>query len=604
VPADRSGHLPGTVSLSIERKLAGGEPSRSAVVALAGGPGQAAIPLADFIAEAIAPALAGRDLIVFDQRGTGTSSPLSCPALSGREPATSNPALLIPRCASQLGPARGEYTTQESIEDIEAIRRAGGYEKLVLYGTSYGTKVALDYAARHPDRVEALVLDSTETPEGPDPFRLGTYQTIEPMLEELCSKGACAGIARSPLSELHRLIARTEARPIRVSWFDRAGRRRHGTITQGEIFALLLGGDLNPVLRAELPAAVHAAVHGDGAPLARLLALAGTGPEGSSEVDNTLFVDTTCEETRFPWDRAASEATRAVEAENALNALPSGAFYPFSAEAGLIDETIPTCVSWPDASAAPAPTGPEPNVPTLILSGGQDLRTPRANALAVARLIPDAQLLAVPYTGHSVVGSDPSECSKQALTAFFSGGSVSQCAPTPNHFPPTHAPPASLARVAPARGTHGPAGRTAAAALATVTDMRVQFAGLLINFGSVPVGTRFGGLRGGWFQITGAGVRLHDLVAVGGVTVSGLVPKEIVLGRHSGPAARLEVGGSAAADGNLRLSASGAVTGSLGGRPVRTRLPARSASLAGAEESAWPGHALPARLRGIDRLPR
>jgi hypothetical protein len=59
VPLLRSGAVPGTISLSVERKLAGATPSHDAVVALAGGPGQAALPLAEFIAQAIAPALAG-----------------------------------------------------------------------------------------------------------------------------------------------------------------------------------------------------------------------------------------------------------------------------------------------------------------------------------------------------------------------------------------------------------------------------------------------------------------------------------------------------------------------------------------------------------------
>src|ERR1700761_2131665 len=82
VPLDRAGRLPGTVPLSVERRLAGATPSRTAVIALAGGPGQAATPLSEFIAAAVAPALATRDLLVFDQRGTGASGALSCVALA------------------------------------------------------------------------------------------------------------------------------------------------------------------------------------------------------------------------------------------------------------------------------------------------------------------------------------------------------------------------------------------------------------------------------------------------------------------------------------------------------------------------------------------
>src|SRR5438876_919425 len=92
----------------------------------------------------------------------------SCPEGAGSECATLAP--LVERCALQIGPARGAFTTAESVEDIEAVRHAAGYRKLVLYGTSYGTKVALQYAERYPQRVEALVLDSVVPPDGPEPF--------------------------------------------------------------------------------------------------------------------------------------------------------------------------------------------------------------------------------------------------------------------------------------------------------------------------------------------------------------------------------------------------------------------------------------------------
>ena len=72
VPLDRGGAVPGTISLSLERRPADAGPSRRAVVALAGGPGQAALPLGEYAARALAPALGDRDLIVFDQRGTGS----------------------------------------------------------------------------------------------------------------------------------------------------------------------------------------------------------------------------------------------------------------------------------------------------------------------------------------------------------------------------------------------------------------------------------------------------------------------------------------------------------------------------------------------------
>ena len=191
VPLDHSGRLPGSISLTVERKTAGAGPSQSAVVALAGGPGQAVLPLGDYIARAIAPALGARDLLLFDQRGTGASDPLACTALGNV--ATGGVGEMLERCALQIGPARGAFTTQQSVEDIESIRRAAGYKKLVLYGTSYGTKVALEYAQRYPSRVEALVLDSVVASNGPEPFAVPSFQAIAPVLGDLCAGAPAPG---------------------------------------------------------------------------------------------------------------------------------------------------------------------------------------------------------------------------------------------------------------------------------------------------------------------------------------------------------------------------------------------------------------------------
>src|SRR5205807_4413024 len=102
-----------------------------------GGPGQPTLPLGEFIARAIAPALAGRDLLLFDQRGTGSSNPLFCRAL-GAASAEEAVGATLERCAQQIGPARSAFTTQESVADIESLRRAAGYERLVLYGPPTG----------------------------------------------------------------------------------------------------------------------------------------------------------------------------------------------------------------------------------------------------------------------------------------------------------------------------------------------------------------------------------------------------------------------------------------------------------------------------------
>ncbi|HEX4467406.1 MAG TPA: alpha/beta hydrolase, partial [Solirubrobacteraceae bacterium] len=272
VPIDRSAALPGSIPIHVERKLAGAAPASDAVVALAGGPGQAALGLGEFIAGAIAPALDTRDLLVFDQRGTGTSHPLRCRAFQSE---TAEPASAVfHRCAEQIGAARGGFTTQETVEDIEALRVAAGYSKLVLYGTSYGTKVALEYAERYPQNVEALVLDSVVPSDGPEPFALATFKAITPMLQELCSSGACAGITADPVTDLARLNDRIRVDPLHGNVYDGSGHRHRAALNELALLEILEAGDLNPALRALLPAAVRSALARDPDPLLRLHRLA------------------------------------------------------------------------------------------------------------------------------------------------------------------------------------------------------------------------------------------------------------------------------------------------------------------------------------------
>jgi pimeloyl-ACP methyl ester carboxylesterase len=609
VPLSRTGLAPGTLSLSIERKQSSAAQSKTAVLALAGGPGQAALPLGEFIAKALAPALGTRDLLVFDQRGTGASDPLSCGALSSFSGGTASVA--FEHCALEIGPARGSYTTQESVEDIEAIRQAAGYEKLVLYGTSYGTKVAEEYAERYPQHVESLVLDSVVLPDGPEPFSIPTFQAISSVLGELCSKDACAGITSDPVADIASLTAQLRKRPLSGSVYDGSGHRHNFTLNESGLLGILQAGDLNPALRALLPAAVRSALRNYPDPLLRLELLAeglipnvpgGRPVEESSEgIDEALFVATTCEEMPFPWQRAASPATRLAEATGALRALPSTDFYPFDATTALNSSLISSCAGWPDASAASIVPNVLPDVPTLILSGAQDLRTPTSNARRVAALIPDAQLLVVPFTGHSVVGSDFSNCAALAVTAFFGGAPVQPCAAGANMFAPTPLTPTKLAYVHPVPGLSGKPSVTLTAVLDTIVDLNRQVIGATLQADAkLPSGSSFGGLRGGYAKLSSNKVQLSHFTFVPGVELSGTFP--VKSGQLQ--TTTLRITGATAADGTVQVGSGKQVTGTLGGKRfniniAKVKLSRAGASTVGAE---WPAAPVAFPLGKLARL--
>jgi len=573
VPLDPSGGTPGVITLAIRRHRAPVGSEKTAVIALAGGPGQAALPFAEEFATVLGPIVSTRDLIVFDQRGIGLSHALSCKG-SERRLLSPAPGPAITACANEIGPSRAFYTTSDSVADIEAIRQAGGYEKLVLYGTSYGTKVAELYAQEYPGHVEALVLDSVVPPNGPDPLDRATFAAIPRILHQLCAARACAGITSHPVADLARVRVRIARRALYGRWIDGHGHRHRVAISAGDLLETLLDGDLEPTLRSEFPAAIHSAAGGDTASLARLLERTAGSEEASEQeapgerFDQPLYYATTCEEDAFGWSRAASPRRRLAEATAQIQTLPASLLAPFARTDVLGISDIPACSFWPYTTAAPAPDyAPFPAVPTLILSGADDLRTPTANAREVAAQIPGSHLLVVPNVGHSVLGSDLSGCSNDALQALFAAKPVRPCpaAAAPSILRPTPLAPARLAAVAPARGNHGLPGQTLEAVLLSLSDADRELE--LQAFGALASGElealsslRIGGLRAGWAQTVHNKLILHDYTYVPGVSVSG----QLAAGGGV-----LSVGGSAAAAGTVAL-ARASLSGALGGIAVHT----------------------------------
>jgi pimeloyl-ACP methyl ester carboxylesterase len=570
VPLDPSSALPGTITLAMRRHRSPVGESKDAVIALAGGPGQSAIPFLSDFGQILGPIASTRDVIAFDQRGTGLSDPLACAAFEHVRHNFSPRAVAI--CAGQIGATRDLFTTADTVADIEAIRRAGGYEKLVLYGTSYGTKVAERYAQEYPSHVEALVLDSVVPPSGPEPFDSTTFAAVSRVLHQLCSAKACTHITPEPVSDLARLVKLMGRRSLRARAIDETGKAQTTQISSNDLLGILMEGDFNPILRSEFPAATRSALQGDTAALGRLIARAQDGSEGeepeelSEGFDLPLYYSTICDEAVFPWNRSASSPTRLHEALAALRSQPPGAFEPFTSANALALSDVPVCAAWPFTPGGPElDTAPLPNVPTLILSGAEDLRTPTANAKILAKEIPDASLLVVPNTGHSVLGSDPSSCAHDALLALFAGRPVKQCKGTtpPPLFSPTPLPPHDLAAVAPAHGNHGLPGRTVSAVVFTLEDCNRQLLlALLSRAGGENLrssSARAGGLLAGWCGIGNGGEVFHGDSYVRGMTVSGRISKGL---------AKLRIGGSRAADGTITIAAHGGLEGVLAGHDV------------------------------------
>ena len=578
VPLDRSGTVPGRVSLFVTKLPARrrGGATRPPVIVLAGGPGQSASDAFLFGLDMLEVLYRDRDLLIFDQRGTGRSGVLRCRALERSNLLKAGDAAAA--CARRLGPRRAFYTSRDSADDIDALREQLGAEQVALYGTSYGTKVSLVYALRHPARVDRLVLDSVAEADGPDPLYRDTFAAVPRVLRALC-RTHCPW-TRDSVADLEALMDRLARGRIRGQVIDPHGRAQTRRLTRADVFSILLAGDFDPVLRAAFPGSVRAALQGDPTPLLRLRRRAvevdGEAPTNARVFSTALYAATSCEEASLPWDRSTppdpAERHRQAAARAAL--IPDSDFEPFDRATALASDVLNLCERWPNAPLAPDfGSGPLPDVPVLLLEGEDDLRTPVENAQRVGAQFPRSSLVVAPATGHSALGADLSGCTNRAFENFFKDEPVvTECRRTRRFFKPSPPPPRRLSAVSPLGGAGRP-GRTLGAVRLTLVDVAEDSITELVFDIDDPDRARGGGLRAGHYSIDrGNTLTLDGVAFVPGVIVSGRL-EHFGERRQRG---QLRVSGGAAAGGLLRLRG-GRVRGVLGGRPVRAGLYARRA---------------------------
>ena len=508
VPLDRSGQVGGRIELSVIRLPASKGPPAGTLMVLAGGPGESATGALALTALALGKAAARFDLVAFDQRGTGKSGRLHCRAL--RKSGSRSLSAAFARCAKQLGPRRAFFRTADSVDDIEAVRQYLGGPTLSLLAVSYGARVAGEYVRRYPASVGRLVLDSPVPLTGTDPFDRQLQGALPRVLSSLCDR-AC-GFTTSAYRDLTRLARRLDRRPLRGRVVDKRGRVHRATLAARTLHRVVSATDVDAGLRGQLPAAVASALKGDPASLMRLALVTSKG-SAAGGLSAPLTAATLCSESQLPWDPAAPPGShRRAAVRGALAQLGAGPFAPFAPRAVVADGLLAICAGWPAVPNKPAPIAGTAAVPTLILSGTEDLRTPLEQASAIASDYSAATVLAVPHTGHSAIGSAPRSCATRALIGFLRGEPAPTACPSrprPKQIAVAEPPPARLSAV-PGR-TLGQ--RVRRAAKLTARDVLGQ---LLI----APA-RRFGGLRGGTAVVERRRLVLDGYEYVRGVEVSG-----------------------------------------------------------------------------------
>jgi pimeloyl-ACP methyl ester carboxylesterase len=562
VPLDRTGAVPGTISLHVEELPADGV-VRGTIFLIAGGPGQGSAhvfglgnPSADTLFRYLFP---GYNLVAYDDRGTGASGLIDCPALQVATTEEANRAG-AEACGQSLGAAANFYSTATHAEDLEAVRQSLGVDKIALYGVSYGTKLSIAYSLAHPDHVSRLLLDSVLPPELPDPYEASVFRSMPGTLAAYCAVG-CNGAAFA--SDVVAVANKLGVKPLKGKVLRSNGSAISKTVDGQDALSIVLDADLSPGEAAELPAVFHAARLGNTQPLLRLAVLHDIGNEESSlELSAGLYAATVCRDGPFPWDPNTPPAQRPGALQAAIAALPAGTLGPFGSwAAGFGNADF--CLRWPGVTGnAPFGPGPLPDVPMLAVSGAFDMRTPTLGAQSVVSRFPQGHLLVVPGVGHSTVTADPSGCAVNAVRSWMLDQPVPTTCPLTK---PLVVPVSAL----PAPGQAHPRRALSARSTFAVAKESLQDAQALwlMTAGFSGGSATVAGLYGGKLTATARSIMLSSFSDARGVTLSGKVTLKKI-----GPPlvfqGAVTVGGSAAAHGVVGLSGA-SLAGTLGGRTVR-----------------------------------
>jgi len=330
-----------------------------------------------------------------------------------------------------------------------------------------------------------------------------------------------------------------------------------------DVLRVVIDADLSPGLAAEVPAAVHAALSGNTRPLLRIFDLdIRTGQLSAEDLSFGLYAATNCADGRFPWTRDTPPAARQAAIDAAIASFLPGTLGPFGSWAARIGSAF-FCEQWPSpVGNAPLGPGPLPNVPMLAINGGFDLRTPTANAVAVADQFPQGRLIEVPGVGHSVGSADFSGCAWNSVRRWILG---TLNAPL-RAMCPRVAPVVKVLRAFPRRPSRPSAQSTLAVASKAVREAEATWFQLL--FSSTEFAPR--GLYGGKLANTkkGGGFTLTRYSIAPGVFVSGRLTLADI-GPPSTYKGSVRVSGPAVLAGTLKFSKN-SVTGTLGGRRVKS----------------------------------
>lgn len=380
------------------------------VIFLQGGPGGSTLSLIPaLLDEWISPLQQDRDVIFFDQRGTGLAVPsLTCPEFDevilqdfeanwSVEEAEDIYTEAFGACATRLGEEGidvAAYTSANNAADSVAIMDALGYEQASFYGGSYGTRLAQTIVRDFPERVASVVLDSA-VPVEIDLFDEQAFKSefaLNRVFAACEADAACAAAYPDLANRFHETVARLDANPVTVAVTNPLTSEAYEAVVNGQdyigaIFLSLQLPDLIPFLPLLMDSAANGTYETLAGPLSINLLLVG-------EISIGMFLSVNCHEEVYA---SSVEQMTTTWAETPLfeNFAAAGAY-------GNAETLFALCDMWGAAPFDPMEVEPVvSDIPMLGLAGEFDPATPPIWTLSLTENFSNSVVYEFPTQTHT-----------------------------------------------------------------------------------------------------------------------------------------------------------------------------------------------------------
>jgi pimeloyl-ACP methyl ester carboxylesterase len=407
---DRVARTGRKIALNILLLPATGKPAPDPLFYLAGGPGAAATPYAS---EAFMTRLRrNRDVVLVDQRGTGKSNPLICAPVGSKDDMRGYfgevmAAAWVKDCRMQLEKVANLklYHTSIAMDDLDDVRAALGYDKINLYGGSYGSTAALVYLRQHPDKVRAMAVFGVEPPDSRIPlsFSRGVQEALDNLFADCLADTACKTAYPDVVAEFKALMARFEKGPVEVTAPNVFTQQEQQVTVTRDAFVdgirLLL---YVPNAAAALPALIHIAAKGNLGPLI------GTAFQVVSQIDGRIA-------RGMQFSVMCAEDIPFITEEDVKRS-SENSFYGDA----RTRPTMRACAEWPRGTVAPKFMDPViADAPVLMISGRLDPVTPPWVAEKAVKALAHGRLISIPNGTHTSY-----DCVENLVSEFIDNGKI------------------------------------------------------------------------------------------------------------------------------------------------------------------------------------